>query len=187
MLTTLVTHQRKQVLGRICPQILTSNDLESFLATKRCDTRLEFEAKLKEDPHGFLVLGSWDHVFEERTVLPDGSTKVREVTSKAFAFSSPALLKNMPAAMEGKGPDGLNLMADGTFKICNKGLVLIDVGTTTTEYNVATQEHRQHFMPTMYAVLASVIGTGTLCSPHLVLCANSITSLISTVGCIVVA
>ena len=138
----------------ICPQILTSNDLESFLATKRCETRLEFEAKLAEDPHGFLVLGSWDHVFEERTVLPDSSAiKVRQVTTKAFAFSSPALLNNMPEAMEGKGPEGLNLMADGTFKLCSKELVLIDVGTTTIEYNVGTQENRQHFIPIMYAAI----------------------------------
>ena len=134
------------MLEKKLPQIRTINDLESFLTSKLCLSREEFDDKLRNYPDCFIALDFWDHTFEQRHESADGREATEKVTTTAFAFTSPALLMNILAAIQGK-PDAFNLMVDGTFKLFNQDLVLVDFGTTTIEYHEPTQEHRQHFIP----------------------------------------
>ena len=105
------------------------HDLESFALGKLCSTRQEFEVIRSKDPDALIVLKVWDHVYEEHQTQADGSVEIVPVTNKAFAFTSPALFSNIPLAIEGK-IGGLNVLADGTFKLTSTGWVLIDIGTS---------------------------------------------------------
>ena len=111
------------------PSVSTSNELETFLLSKVCKTRQSFETKFDEDPDGLIVLDYFDHVVEERKISDSGVESTVPVTNKAFVFTSPALLSNIVTAIEGK-PEGLNIMADGTFRLSSNNWVMIDIGTT---------------------------------------------------------
>ena len=96
------------------PDVVTCNELESNLKSRLCESREDFEAKRSIDADQFMVLGFFPHSYSQKRTNAKGKEVEVTVDNPAFVFSSPGLLMNIPAAVDGK-PDGLNIMCDGTL------------------------------------------------------------------------
>ncbi len=127
--------------------VLASNNQEmaAWIDKHMCPSKKAFESLVaRGDLHDLITLSSIDHEY-----TPKGSDET--VSSKAFVFSSPALLQNIVAAVRGKaGPGELNVMLDGTYKLTSVQWVLVDIGTTTLRFNRSKDTWQQHFIPFMY-------------------------------------
>ncbi len=89
-----------------------------------------FEAFDQLPPYEMFVLDFWTHTYNRTTKDPVTLVETSEtVKSHAFVFSSPAVLRNLARAVEGK-KGMIDIMVDGTYRLSKEGWVLTDIGTT---------------------------------------------------------
>jgi hypothetical protein len=134
---------------RKCPQVLLNSDVEQWCEQRLCTTREQFEAAAAATPNELIVL-RYVLLPDSGSAGPQGALPHQGVSlSHVIVFSSPALLKNVVAALSGKR-EGVNLASDGTYKIALCGWVLIDIGTTSLYYNQGQDKWQHKFFPFLY-------------------------------------